>query len=46
MANGKLVYNPGSSDPVPCDNLEGWMEWEVGEEAQEGGDIRVPMANS
>ena len=46
MANGKLVYNPGSSDPVPCDNLEGGMEWEVGEEAQEGGDIRVPMADS
>ena len=29
-----------------CDNLEGWMGWEVGEEAQEGGDIRVPMADS
>ena len=28
-----------------CDNLEGWLR-EVGEEAQEGGDIRVPMADS
>ena len=46
IANGKLLYNPGSSDPVLCDNLEGWMGWEVGEEAQEGGDICVPMADS
>ena len=29
-----------------CDNLEGRMEWEVGGEAQEGGDICVPMADS
>ena len=46
MASGKLPYDAGSSDPVLCDNLEGWMGWEVGEEAQEGGDICVPMADS
>ena len=46
IANGKLLYDPGSSDPVLCDNLEGWMGWEVGEEAAEGGDIPVPLADS
>ena len=28
--NGKLLYNTGSSNPVLCDNLEGWMGWGVG----------------
>ena len=31
---------------VLCDNLEGGRREEGGKRAQEGGDIRMPMANS
>ena len=29
-----------------CDNLEGWDEVEGGREVPEGGDIRMPTADS
>ena len=29
-----------------CDNLEGWDGVGDGREAQEGGDIRIPVADS
>ena len=32
--------------PRLCDNLEGWDGVGGGKEVQEGGDIRVPMADS
>ena len=33
-------------NPVLSDNLEGWDGVEGGREVQEGGDIRIPMADS
>ena len=44
MANGKLLYTE-SSNPVLCDDLEGWGGWEV-REVQEGGVACIPMADS
>ena len=37
MAGGNLLYDAGSSNPVLCDNLEGWMGWEVGGRFQREG---------
>ena len=39
-------YDTGSSNPVPCDNLEGWDGLAGGREVQERGNIHIPMANS
>ena len=40
------MYDRGNPKPVLCDNLEGW-EGEGGRrEAQEGGVISIPMADS
>ena len=46
MASGDLPYDARSSNPVLCDNLEGWDG--VGDrwETQEGGDIHIPVADS
>ena len=46
IANGYLLYDAGSSNPVLCDNLEGWDGVRGGRKAQEGGDICMPMADS
>ena len=32
--------------PALCDSLEGWVEAGGGREAQEGGDVRIPMSDS
>ena len=37
------LYDAGSSNPVPCDSLEGCDGVEGGREVQEGGDIWIPM---
>ena len=39
-------YDVGSSDPVLCDNLEGWDGVGGGREVQEGGDIGTLLADS
>ena len=44
--NWKLLYNTGSSNPVLCDNLEGWDEVGGRREVQAGGDICMPVADS
>ena len=46
MASGNLLYAAGSSNPVLCDNLEGWDGVGGRREIQEGGDICTPMADS
>ena len=38
MACGNLLYDAGSSNPVLCDNLEGWNGMGCGREVQEGGE--------
>ena len=45
-ANGKVLYNTWSSNPVLCDNLEGWDGVGGRREAQQGGDICKLMADS
>ena len=42
IAGGNLLRDTGSSNPVLCDNLEGWDGVGGGREFQEGGDIRYP----
>ena len=34
------------SNPMLCDNIEGWDEVGSGREVQKGGDLCIPMANS
>ena len=46
IANGNLLYDAGSSNPVLCDNLEGWYGVGGGREVQEGGDISMRMTDS
>ena len=46
IASGNLLYDTGSSDPVLCDNLEGWGGVGGGRKDQEGEDICVPMTDS
>ena len=41
-----LLYDAGNPKLVLCDNLEGWNGEGGGREVQEGGDIRIPMADS
>ena len=41
-----ILYDAGNSNPVLCDNLEGWDGVRNRKEAQEGGDICTPMADS
>ena len=41
-----LLCGAGSSNPVLCDKLEGWDGAGGGREAQEGGDMCIPMADS
>ena len=45
-AGGNLLYDAGSSNSVFWDNLEGWDEVGGVKEVQEGGDIRIPVADS
>ena len=45
-ASGSLLCDPGSSNWVLCDNLEGWDGVGHGREIQEGGSICTPMADS
>ena len=45
-ANGKVLYNTWSSNPVLCDNLEGWDGVGGRREAQQGADICKLMADS
>ena len=42
----KLVYVAGSLNQVFCDSLEGWDGMGGGRKVQEGGDIRIPVADS
>ena len=44
ITNGNLLYGSGNSNGL-CINLEGWDGEGDGREAQEGGDICVPMAD-
>ena len=37
------MYDAGNSNPGFCDNLEGWDGVGSGREAQEGGEIHIPM---
>ena len=46
IASGSLVYEAGHPKPVLCDNLERWDGEGLGREAQEGGDICIPNADS
>ena len=46
IASGNVLLIAVSSDPVLCDNLEGWDGVGGGREAQEGGDIYMPVADS
>ena len=46
IPNGNLLYDAGSSNPVLCDNLEGWDGVRGGRKAQEGGDTCMPMIDS
>ena len=41
-----MQYGVGSSNPVLCDNLEGWDGVGGGREVQEGGGIQILMADS
>ena len=45
-AGGNLLCDAGSSNPVFCDNLEGWDEAGGRREVQAGGDICMPVADS
>ena len=38
MASGNFLYDTGSSNLVPCDNLEGWDGMGSGKAIQEGED--------
>ena len=44
--SGNLLSDIRSSNPVFCDNVEGWDGVEGGREVQEGGNICIPMADS
>ena len=46
MACGNLLCDAGTSNPVLCDNLEGWDGVGGGKEVQEGGDVCIAMADS
>ena len=41
-----MLCDAGSSNPVLCDNLEGWDGVGGGEEVQEGRDICIPVTDS
>ena len=41
-----MQYGAGSSNPVLCDNLEGWDGVGGGREVQEGGGIQILTADS
>ena len=41
IANGYLLYDAGSSNPMLWDNLEGWNGEGGGKEVQKGGDICI-----
>ena len=41
-----MLCDAGSSNPVLCDNLEGWDEVGGRREVQAGGDICMPVADS
>ena len=45
IANGNLPYGSRNSNGL-CINLEGWDGKGNGREAQKGGDICIPMADS
>ena len=45
-ASGNLLYDPGSSNPMLCDNLEGQDGVGDEREVQEGGVIRIHLADS
>ena len=44
--SGNLLYEAGNSNPVLCDNLEGWDGVRGGRGGQEGGDIYIFMDDS
>ena len=46
ISGGNLLNDVGNSDPLLCDNLEGWDGVGGGREVQKGGDICIPMADS
>ena len=46
IARGNLLYDAENPKRMLCDNLQGWDGVEGGREAQEGGDIYIPMADS
>ena len=46
IASGNSLYDAGSSNPVLCDNLEGWDGVGGRREVQEGGEICLPVAGS
>ena len=46
IASGNLLYDAENSNPVLCDNLEGWDGMGGRREVQEEGDICILMAGS
>ena len=46
IASGNLLYDTRSSNPMFCDNLEGWDGVGGVRETQEGGDTCIPMTDS
>ena len=46
IVSGNLLYDVGSSNPVLCDNLEGWDGVGSGREVQERRDTCLHVADS
>ena len=46
VASGNFLDAAGNSNPVLCDNLEGWNVARGGREVPDGGDIHIPMVDS
>ena len=46
IASGNFLYDPLSSNPIFCDNLERWHGVGLGKEVKEGEDMCIPMADS
>ena len=46
IAIRNVLYDAGNSNPVLCDNLEGWDGQEVEGRFKKEGDVYIPMAES
>ena len=46
IAIRNVLYDAGNSNPVLCDNLEGWDGRKVEGRFKKEGDVYIPMAES